>query len=82
MMRRALTLGLLASGLSGIAWPLLGYTRRIAPLRVTGWPEGRRTLWLRNAPPSADGGVCVPPTPTGGSPHTLSGVPPLPPNCP
>src|SRR5205085_563724 len=62
-----------ASGLSAGAAPVAGSTRSMAPFRSTGSPAGRRTLWLRSAPPSAVGAVSVPPTPAGGSPHGFLG---------
>jgi hypothetical protein len=50
----------------------------IEPDSETGWPAARRNDWARSAPPAADGGVIVPPTPPGGSPHGLRGLP----SCP
>jgi hypothetical protein len=58
---------------SRAASPVAGSTRKIAPLRATQSPRVRRS-WLRSAPPPAAGGVCVPPTPVGGSPHGFLGV--------
>src|ERR1044071_8280583 len=72
MIRRALGLLLLNKGFVDKALPVAGSRRRRAPLRTTGSPAGRRTLWLRSAPPSAVGGDSTPPTPAGGSPHGLS----------
>src|SRR5207248_9581622 len=66
--RRAFWSGLDASGLSGSPAPVSGLTRRMVPSRPTGSPAVRRSC-DRRAPPSADGGVIVPPTPPGGSPH-------------
>ena len=66
--------GLDASGLFGMPSPVSGLTRRIAPSSVVGSDVVRRS-WLRSAPPSALGGVRVAPTPPGGSPHGLSGLP-------
>ena len=73
-MRRALGSLLEASGLPGAAAPVVGSRRRIAPLRVTGSPAARRTLWLRSAPPSAVGGVSAVPAGLGGSAQGLAGV--------
>src|SRR5262245_60867197 len=82
--RRAFGSELDAAGLSGMASPVEGSTRRTAPFRSTGSPLGRRKLWARRAPPSAVGGVSFPPDPAGGSPHGFLGVglPELPPPCP
>ena len=74
MIRRAFGSALNAFGLSGRPAPVAGSTRRIAPSRLTGSPVVRMS-WLRSAPPSAVGGVSVAPTPPGGSPHGLSGLP-------
>src|SRR5215210_8135576 len=74
MMRRALGSELPARGLSGIALPVAGSTRRMEPLKPTGSPPVRKS-WLRSAPPSAVGGARVAPTPPGGSPQGLSGEP-------
>src|SRR5947207_2072932 len=57
MIRFALASELLARGLSANAAPVLGSMRTIDPFSTTGSPAARRTLWLRNAPPSAVGGV-------------------------
>ena len=73
-MRRAFWSAFPASGLSGSAAPVSGFTRITLPSRLTGSPPVRRS-WLRRAPPSAVGIVCVPPTPVGGSPQGLSGLP-------
>src|SRR5262245_15038064 len=72
--RRAFGSELPNSGLSGSAAPVAGLTRISDPFRSTGLPLGRRRLWLRRAPPRADGGVIVPFTPPGGSPHGFFGV--------
>ena len=74
MIRRALASELLARGLSGSPAPVAGLTRMMVPSRVTGSPAVRRS-WLRSAPPSAVGGASVAPTPPGGSPQGLSGLP-------
>ena len=75
MIRRAFAIELAASGLFGMPAPVSGLTRRIAPSSVVGSDGGVRRSWLASAPPSALGGVRVAPTPPGGSPHGLSGLP-------
>src|ERR1700687_680897 len=86
MMRCSLASLLPKSGFPGAAAPVAGSTRRTEPFRTRGSPAGRRWLWLRSEPPSAVGGVWLPPTGTGGSPHGFLGVggglPWVPPNCP
>ena len=72
--RRVFGSGLAAFGLSGMAAPVSGLTRRIVPSRPVGSPVVR-TSWLRSAPPSAVGGVMEPPRPPGGSPHGFTGLP-------
>ena len=72
-MRRALG-SELVFGLPGMAAPVSGSIRRIEPSRLVGSPVVR-TSWLRSAPPAAVGGVIEPPTPPGGSPQGLTGVP-------
>src|SRR5919204_3617584 len=81
--RRAFASLLPASGLPAAPAPVLGSSRRSAPSSVVGSPVVRRS-WLRRAPPSAVGGVSLPPTPAGGSPHGFFGVrlPALPPPWP
>src|SRR5215207_4019097 len=74
MILRAFASVLNASGLSGIAAPVSGLTRRMAPSSDVGSDVVRRS-WLRRAPPSAVGGVRVAPAPPGGSPQGLSGAP-------
>ncbi len=73
-MRRAFGSALPAFGLPAIAAPVSGFEaqdRAVEPGRVA----GVRTSWLRSAPPSAVGGVRVPPRRAGGSPHGLTGAP-------
>jgi hypothetical protein len=77
MIRRAFGSELPASGLVGTPAPVVGSTPSTAPSRETGSPLVRRS-WLRSAPPSAVGGVSAAPTPPGGSPHGLTGLP----SCP
>ena len=76
-MRRVFGSELAASGLSGIAAPVSGFTRAIVPSSPVGSPLVRMS-WLRRAPPSAVGGVMDPPTPPGGSPQGLIGLPSFP----
>ena len=73
-MRRTFASELPAFGLSGSAAPVSGFTRMIVPSRLAG-SEPVRVSWLRSAPPSAVGGVRVAPTPPGGSPQGLTGLP-------
>ena len=74
MIRRAFRSGLEKSGFVDSAAPLSGLTRMIEPSRLTGSPLVRRSC-ARRLPPSAVGGVRTAPTPPGGSPHGLSGLP-------
>src|SRR5215218_7399366 len=74
MIRLAFALALPARGLSVGAAPVAGSTRMMLPSSETGSPPVRRS-WLRSAPPSAVGGASVAPTPPGGSPQGLSGLP-------
>ena len=73
-MRRALGSALAERGLSARAAPVNGSIRMRVPFKTAG-PLTRRRLWERVEPPSAVGGVCTPPMPTGGSPNGFSGVP-------
>ena len=73
-MRRAFGSELNAIGLSGIAAPVIGSRRSSDPSSEVGSPV-ERTSWLRSAPPCAVGGVIELPTPPGGSPQGLSGLP-------
>src|SRR5439155_23097767 len=86
IIRFSLAFALPPSGLSASPAPVEGSTRRTVPFSTRGSPAGRRRLWLRSAPPLAVGGVIVPPTPAGGSPHGFFGVavglPTVPPNWP
>src|SRR5436305_12523669 len=72
--RRAFAFVLAAFGLSGRPSPVAGSTRRMVPPRTIGSPAALSRLWLRSAPPSAVGGVCEPPTGTGGPPQGFVGV--------
>src|SRR6476619_5087426 len=76
MTRFVLASVLLANGLPGAAAPVAGSIRMIDPPSTAG-PSVRRTDWLRNAPPSAVGGLNAVPTPPGGSPHGLALSPAL-----
>ena len=75
-MRRALGSALAKRGLSERAAPVNGSTLMRVPFKTAG-PLTLRRLCDLVLPPSAVGGVCTPPMPTGGSPNGFSGVPSL-----
>ena len=84
MMRCSLTSPEEKKGLPGTPAPVAGSMRRMAPFKRRGSPNARNGVWLRSDPPSAVGGVSLPPTPAGGSPQGFFGVgaPSVPPYWP
>ncbi len=74
MIRRAFGSEDEARGFPEAATPVTGSSRSTEPLSPTGSPLVRRSC-DRRAPPSAVGGVWLPPTPDGGSPHGFFGLP-------
>src|SRR5262245_51775550 len=83
MTRRRFVSAFAIQGFPGAAAPVVGSMRRSEPFRRPG-PFARPGLCDRRAPPCAVGGVSLPPTPAGGSPHGVFGVgdPLPPPPCP
>ena len=73
-MRRSFALVLPDSGLPGAPAPVAGSIRIRLPFRPVGSPGVRRSC-ERRRPPSEVGGESSEPTPPGGSPHGLAGVP-------
>ena len=73
-MRRSLALVLEKSGLPGTPAPVAGSMRISAPFSPSG-SELVRMSCERSRPPSAVGGDIAPPTPPGGSPQGLTGLP-------